>query len=1578
MVTHVSREQASDFIDFIKSEIPPALKENGVSPSISWYQLELQIIDWADQQCQTSLNSGSVDCFADISELCDKFVRYWKDREVDFFVVYPVAANWSTAQKDHIPLCLFELLVDELTGSEDRLQAKMVRPFDRQRIRSNAYELAYYLLNLRQRMNGTAPIGDQPRLTHMLKVHSQERLRPRRNVNFHQAIGNYLKSIKHKDLVYPEEWGPIQTSQGRAWLLEVWGTFLNRVGIQDVAPFQLNCFETLLDSALLKDGDPAPVMITAGTGFGKTEAFLFPILFYSTINLLRQSHLRYGPDALLLYPRIDLCNNQLERYVDYAYHLKESIRDSSATEQILSYQDENMFRAALGHSGAKPDGPDPFKIECPICKAAKQQGEIRLRKTDGAYNAVPFCTEDEENHPVKECLLPSLSEWNPGRFTIAISTIDTLHKRLMDVHGRKTLWKKSTHLPRFIILDEVHIYEGQAGSHVSNLARRLRVYLKNIKDQNGNKTENKTPPIFVGASATVGNPAEVGSAIFGVPRNKIENRVLKPSDEESEPLGREYCYLLKTPPVRETEDNNNNGQIRTRVVSEQASLLQALMAFWHAMRKTGGDNPKFRLLTFVDSIDSVWRITKNLDDAENNPRKRLFQFRIPRGRWDSAENIAGNDNCPKFRLKETCESPPHQFFERCGIYQQGECWWTMGNSPDEYRRPMRIVGRISGYTKKSPFFPGDDLSQWDCMVATSTLEVGFDHSELIATAQFKAPPNPASFQQRKGRGGRGTEDIPLTLMVLGNSPGDLFAFKHEQRYFSPTEQDLKIQFDAKNQFIRNQHALSAIYDFMGWQGITEQSPLIHKKCELRSALDFLSQQHNREELNEWMCELYTSDGLERKDCINLVTDCLEQIRQAIVPVHGLPGGIQNSLDLFQKDSIPPDWRISLQEKIRRGEANDAEKQTLPIIEAAEKWVKRFEGKTYSWLHPADYLNNLPIDRDGKPRDPSWVIPPTFIPNPLGGTIAVEGSGRQQINETESKLQALASFLPGGFKNRWGFHLWYGEWNEANGRSRWANVSDLARNSEELGTLEEGLSGRPIPPALRGFDLQQTYLCNPRSLRVRSDQERFSLNADGSRIKRQDEQGLPGIQLSREPSASAQTYDLILGTEENTPVTIDGRDLGVKSLQFGENDLLRLFYSNLVSCYPKAPPNGLAPPPSSINLKFYDQDNDRPIIPTVRLRTQGITAKGEITAEEIQSKMDLCKDTSTFEEHYWRLVYRYIWRKEFLDKNGTRGQGIDFSFDCIKTLKALQFMDYRTRLTQKDRPLEDLSETEIISVFQGCLDLCNGLGFDLFNSDAVGNIVPHWNRWRDEILVSARNNMTEEIVGSFTQSLAMAICRDVADKTNTNLDLIKVSSESYQQSQNAPYSFYACIYDNIEGGNGTTSSYIDRASREMSLKDICFTQKQCDTSRDEKAILELLLNTSYTADTLYSLARNPQSLKDKGLSEQALFKLGRLAASPSITAFYQGVGESYNNLKQILKREPGEEALACYLDERPIADPRGRQLYEQFKTPRGGISELIPRIAEVLPLCLGSCPDCLGDSRLSFEKGETIISDRSLI
>jgi len=80
----------------------------------------------------------------------------------------------------------------------------------------------------------------------------------------------------------------------------------------------------------------------------------------------------FAPDAILVYPRIDLCNNQLERYLWYAHCLKEAVNASTKTEEILGFKTDEMFRVALGHSGAKPeDADEPFRVKCPICKGIR-------------------------------------------------------------------------------------------------------------------------------------------------------------------------------------------------------------------------------------------------------------------------------------------------------------------------------------------------------------------------------------------------------------------------------------------------------------------------------------------------------------------------------------------------------------------------------------------------------------------------------------------------------------------------------------------------------------------------------------------------------------------------------------------------------------------------------------------------------------------------------------------------------------------------------------------------------------------------------------------------------------------------------------------------------------------------------------------------------------------------------------------------------------------------------------------------------------------------------------------------------
>ena len=79
--------------------------------------IRASIIDWADRQCHKSLHSGSVDCFADVSELYKNFQQHWKVNEVNFLDAYKKVINFelSVEQRELLPLCLFELLLDELT-----------------------------------------------------------------------------------------------------------------------------------------------------------------------------------------------------------------------------------------------------------------------------------------------------------------------------------------------------------------------------------------------------------------------------------------------------------------------------------------------------------------------------------------------------------------------------------------------------------------------------------------------------------------------------------------------------------------------------------------------------------------------------------------------------------------------------------------------------------------------------------------------------------------------------------------------------------------------------------------------------------------------------------------------------------------------------------------------------------------------------------------------------------------------------------------------------------------------------------------------------------------------------------------------------------------------------------------------------------------------------------------------------------------------------------------------------------------------------------------------------------------------
>ncbi len=83
-----------------------------------------------------------------------------------------------------------------------------------------------------------------------------------------------------------------------------------------------------------------------------------------------------------------------------------------------------------------------------------------------------------------------------------ITNPDMLHAGILPHHNRG--WKSFLSRLRYIVVDEVHIYRGAFGSHVSNVFRRLL----RVCELHGSR------PTFICSSATVGNPGQHVEGLF--------------------------------------------------------------------------------------------------------------------------------------------------------------------------------------------------------------------------------------------------------------------------------------------------------------------------------------------------------------------------------------------------------------------------------------------------------------------------------------------------------------------------------------------------------------------------------------------------------------------------------------------------------------------------------------------------------------------------------------------------------------------------------------------------------------------------------------------------------------------------------------------------------------------------------------------------------------------------------------------------------------------------------------------------------------------------------------------------------
>jgi hypothetical protein len=580
------------------------------------------------------------------------------------------------------------------------------------RIRSRMAEMARAVRYSKQRFQKD-DAADRPYLVRGLKVELRNREKPAYDSPLSDAVA--AVEAKYKAGSQPAiAFGMVSEMLRRAW----------NAPAPNLAGFQARAF-TAIFNAWVGSGDERFV-IAADTGSGKTEAACLPIIAGATLDLLRSVG---GTRAILVYPRVRLAANQAQRLARYLAALGQI---DGAPALTLGLQNGDVPEA---WNYADPEAWEPTgrtgEYQFPFFMCPEPACGAPLTIAAGAEGA-----PDTLN--CKGCgwrfdgwigTKQALRATPPSLF---LPTTESLHQWLNDSRYG-ALFGDGAAAPRCVLADEIHLYTHIQGAQIGYGLRRLL-------DRCASKAD---APIAVGMSATLGRPAHFWHQLVGGSEPLlIEPR---PDERKPNPKGREYFYFVQP----EVESRN-------RDVAGASTTIQAAMALAHNMHRRHGSEGGFRGIVFVDSIDKLKRLHGNYMDAEEGGNLASLRTRIY------------PDHPATGLPRRACCGDPLG----CDLFRDGECWtfaatdrrqWT-ARGPYIPGNPLSVA-RFPVYSGSSARIE-TEIQRSDLVFSTASLEVGYDDPDMAFVYQHYAPVNLASFVQRKGRGGRGNDDRPVTGITL--------------------------------------------------------------------------------------------------------------------------------------------------------------------------------------------------------------------------------------------------------------------------------------------------------------------------------------------------------------------------------------------------------------------------------------------------------------------------------------------------------------------------------------------------------------------------------------------------------------------------------------------------------------------------------------------------------------------------------------------------------------------------------------------------------------------------------------------
>ncbi|WP_286886748.1 protein DpdJ [Aneurinibacillus sp. UBA3580] len=529
-------------------------------------------------------------------------------------------------------------------------------------------------------------------------------------------------------------------------------------------------------------------VVGAGTGSGKTKAFYLPA-FVEIMAVLERDTSPWMK-VLGIYPRVELLKDQYREAVREILKLGPYARSRGIRSVTIGcyYGDTPHHAGEVANASSKRKWRKvsqgyvaPF-LSCPHC------GGTLVWREDDIQREVERLTCIEEAcgkvlEPDTIMLTRRRMQQTPP--DILFTTTEMLNRKMTNLTDWPVFGIGASRPPMFLLLDEIHIYDGVNGAHTAYLLRRWRHLVRRT-------SRVRSGMQFVGLSATLSNPRPFFAQLTGLSEDFIV--YITPEEEDMVVEGAEYNLIVRGDPFSAT------ALLSTSV--QTAMLMGRMLDPLDSDVSRGAVGSK--LFGFTDKLDIINRWYHIELDAEK--KLLLSQYR----------DVTG--------LKH------QQRATGTARHLAGQIWaFAQQIDPHCLTTPLALdiaSSQYKGVDEKARF-----------VIATSALEVGYNDVRVGAVIQHKAPRSLASFLQRKGRAGRMRGMRPWTLVITSAFGRDRFAYEYPELLFAPLLNDMCLPM--QNPYVQR---IQAAFALMDWLALKLSGRVSH--ADVRNLLTIQGARHS--------------------------------------------------------------------------------------------------------------------------------------------------------------------------------------------------------------------------------------------------------------------------------------------------------------------------------------------------------------------------------------------------------------------------------------------------------------------------------------------------------------------------------------------------------------------------------------------------------------------------------------------------------------------------------------------------------------------------------------------------------------